>query len=198
MRCVLENHCFRMRFHLRPPKVHPIGGTLGTGENHKAKKISLSAFFSILALGLLLSATCHAEGGCPPGQYPQQGPGWQTCVPIPGADEGSSRARWIDAWGAFAADMNKGILGISTDERTEAAAKLKAMSDCMTQGGSSCKVTTYVRNGCMAMAVGSKLAITDQAATRDEVEAKTMATCTSEDSNCQIYKSVCIAARRIP
>lgn len=93
--------------------------------------------------------------------------------------------------------MDKGVLGISTNATSEQSAKSNALQDCQQQGGMTCKVTTYVRNGCMAMVVGSKLAITDQSATLAEAEAKTMSTCKSQDSDCRVYKSLCIGPKQI-
>ena len=116
------------------------------------KKIG-SHFLSTGILALLLSTAVNAEGGCPSGQYPQQGPGWRSCVPIPGAEATEAAApkgpRWIDAWGAFAADMDKGVLGISTNATSEQSAQSNTLQDCQQPAGVTCKVPPYVRNRCM-------------------------------------------------
>jgi len=93
--------------------------------------------------------------------------------------------------------MDKGILGVSTDQNSEKEAKSKAMRECMAQGGSKCEVTTYVRNGCMAMTVGKEHTITDQAATLDEVKEKTMSSCNAEDTDCQVFRTACSLPKRI-
>lgn len=150
-------------------------------------------------------ATVHAEGGCPPGQYPQQGQGWQTCVPIPASERANQGAqpihvpsKWLEQWQAIATDTSKGILGTSTDKTTGQAAETAALSDCRAKGGGDCRVEISYANGCVAMAVGSSLLNTKGGANKQEAEQRAMAKCNEEDSKCHVYYSECSLPIEVP
>lgn len=159
--------------------------------------------FTAFLLALQPFGIAFAEGGCPPGQYPQQGQGWQTCVPIPGYSEGSSNTppplqeQWASQWLAIATDTPKGILGTSTNRQTAQDAESAAMLDCHAKGGSSCEVQISYANGCAAMVVGDKLMNTKGGSSKDSAEQKALSKCQEEDKNCRVYYSACSLPKRI-
>ena len=110
-----------------------------------------------LGAAWLSMSPSHAEGGCPPGQYPQQGQGWQTCVPIPG-DGGATSSqtaarrppRWLARWGALASG-GEGQFGISANQPSSADAEAVALNDCRGRGGTDCKLNHTYGNTCMAV-----------------------------------------------
>jgi hypothetical protein len=151
------------------------------------------------AIVLGLSTSALAEGGCPPGQYPQQGNGWRSCVPgnSPTAQSGGSEfigptveARWV----TLSVDTQAGILGHSHDSRTQDEAEHGALSDCASQGGTACQVVVTSKNGCVALAVGDSRFEARGAATKTQAESKAMDACTSFPSkNCRVMYSACVA-----
>lgn len=114
--------------------------------------------FMLLLVGI--SQTSHAEGGCPPDQYPQQSQGWQTCVPIPGYAQSRTQRLpqtvWIDEYGAVATDAQAGVLGASTDSPTRDIAKATALDKCRAAGGTDCKMQVSYGNSCVAIALGDQ------------------------------------------
>ena len=150
----------------------------------------------ILSTLLFWSTSSHAEGGCPPGQYPQQGQGWQSCVPIPGSGQAQSQSQsrpsaWLTRWLAFATDGKKGVLGVSLDRGSRADAERLAIADCEAQGGVTCEIDVSHGNGCAAMFVGDSLRGTQTGATQAEAESAAMNHCSSRSSSCRIYYSAC-------
>ena len=152
---------------------------------------------------LTLAASVHAEGGCPPGQYPQQGQGWQTCVPIPG---GNTQAppnqvappppptRWLSRWEVIATDAAVGALGTSSGRTTEHEAVSEALNSCRGKGGRSCAIQFSMENGCVAMVVGAKLLNMRAGITKSEAEHNALQQCASEDTDCAVYYSSCSRA----
>lgn len=163
--------------------------------------LQMARFLIWLGILILTASTAHAEGGCPPGQYPQQGQGWKTCVPIPGdAAGGDSNAvpeRWVDKWQAIATDATKGALGTSVGAATAVEAESRAMGDCQAKGGTACDVQVSYRNGCVAMVVGDKRMATRGAPMKDSAERQALAKCSEEDTNCHVYYSACSLPQRI-
>jgi hypothetical protein len=141
------------------------------------------------------SGSSRAEGGCPPGQYPQSGQGWQTCVPIPGDSASPTAPRapaWTPRWGAIATDGVKGILGAVDNVDSRASAERRAIANCEAKGGSPCALEESYSNGCGAMAVGSKGFSVASAPTERDAIAKSMANCESDgDSKCQLFYKGC-------
>lgn len=155
----------------------------------------------LLSLLLLSSSRAHAEGGCPPGQYPQSGHGWQTCVPVPGYEQGASPQRqdptWIPQWGAVATDDIKGILGAVDNMASLDSAESRAVTICEEKGGSTCKVNASYANGCGVMTVGSKGFSVASGSTEQDAIQKSMRSCASDgDSTCQVYYKGCSVPRR--
>lgn len=160
-------------------------------------KVKLFLLLSLLSFGL--SGAVRAEGGCPPGQYPISGQGWQGCAPIPGYDQSPTSsqpeqppARWESHWGAIATDGVKGILGMATGEADQSEAEQKALGQCRAKGGSACKIQTSYANGCAAMIVGSNGFSTAIGSTIEEAVSKGTKICRSDgDTNCHVYYTDC-------
>src|ERR1700754_2591147 len=112
---------------------------------------------TLMSMGLFTLSPAHAEGGCPPGQYPRQGQGWQTCVPIPGANTNAAQpapnpGHWETRWGALASYEPSGILGAANGLQTKEQAERAAMADCKEKGGVNCKMEASYHNACAALA----------------------------------------------
>jgi hypothetical protein len=112
----------------------------------------------VIVLGLI-SYGAHAEGGCPPGQYPIGGQGVQGCAPIPGASGGGATApapkptgEWETRWGAVVEDSSTLATGISVSQKSKREATAAAMKDCEQAGGRSCKLRVAYYNQCVAIA----------------------------------------------
>ncbi|WP_071924973.1 DUF4189 domain-containing protein [Luteibacter rhizovicinus] len=164
---------------------------------------------SVISILVLILLTCgsvgHAEGGCPPGQYPQQGQGWQTCVPIPTSDGAASGSqpvhvpsKWLEQWQAIATDTTKGIMGTSTDKVSWSAAEAAAIADCQSKGGASCKVEISYANGCVAMVFGDSYKNSKGGPNEAEAEKRAMDQCNTEDKNCHVYYSACSLPIEVP
>jgi len=158
---------------------------------------------ALLILAILFSATSfvsRAEGGCPPGQYPQQGHGFQTCVPIPNTqqDAGDRPTGPVleDRWQAITTDAAKGVIGASTNVLSEDIATRNALSDCRAKGGSECIVQITVVNGCASMVAGAKIMDFQGGKTQKEADKKAMDFCNSKDSNCAVLYAACSTAVR--
>ncbi|WP_213947925.1 DUF4189 domain-containing protein [Luteibacter sp. dw_328] len=158
----------------------------------------------LLAASILLNVA-NAEGGCPPGQYPQQGQGWQTCVPIPNASSNNGASQithvpstWRDQWQAVATDTPHGVLGKSIDKISGPEAEAAAMSDCRTKGGVDCRIEISISNGCVAMVVGSKFMNVKASENQNEAKKLAMSQCQSDDTNCRVYYSECSLPIEVP
>ncbi|WP_425492830.1 DUF4189 domain-containing protein [Luteibacter aegosomatissinici] len=157
--------------------------------------------FLLVLILLACSSACWAEGGCPPGQYPQQGQGWRSCVPMPGQANGQQNevpARWADRWQAIATDTTKAVLGTSKDLSSMSEAEGSAMTDCKSKGGTDCRIAISYANGCIAMSVGTTVLSTGYGISKSEAEKSAAAVCTSKgDSTCSVYYSECSYAQRL-
>jgi hypothetical protein len=152
--------------------------------------------FMFFSLCTFVAIRAHAEGGCPPGTYPQQGQGWQSCVPIPGNNQGRPATGpvgdvWVDGWQAIATDTPKGILGTSTKMLTRSAAEQAAIEDCRAKGGTDCVMAASVGNGCLAMVTGKTNYRIRNGSSKLEAEKKGMKDCEASDSSCAVYYSAC-------
>jgi hypothetical protein len=150
----------------------------------------------IFILGLVACQTArivHAEGGCPPGQYPQQGQGWRTCVPIPGGggSEQVAGPQWVDKWQAIATDTPLGILGVALDRSSSKEAERASVSDCEAKGGKVCIAQLSVRNGCIAMAVGENTKVIQSGASDSAAQNKAMNQCSDHNKKCVMYYKSC-------
>lgn len=136
-----------------------------------------------------------AAQGCPPGQYPVVGQGWNYCAPVPGAETQqepeAQEAKWQTQWQALATDVGKGVLGTSKNQPSQGSAETAAIKDCNSRGGENCVLQISHGNGCIAMVVGDKVLNTNGGATRGEAEQKGIRMCAAEDKNCRVYYSDC-------
>lgn len=158
--------------------------------------------FLFLLLGLLTSAGTAAEGGCPPGQVPQSGQGWQTCVPVGGYTTGTTSYQmpsevWQTRYGALATDSMAGVLGASSNQVTRALAEADAMNKCREAGGTDCLMQGSYGNACLAMALGPKFFLLRNGKTKAAAESDALEACLKENSTCEIYHSSCSFAERI-
>lgn len=162
-------------------------------------KLLLVLFACMLGMA---SVGARAEGGCPPGTAPQQGQGWQSCVPVAGSNQDSvnnpaDAPAWANSWQAIATDDSKGILGTSIGKLSRLTAEGAAVDDCVAKGGTDCKVQLSNANGCVAMAVGKERMRIMSAASKKDAEKKTLAACKEEDKTCVMYYSECSLAQRV-
>lgn len=160
--------------------------------------------YALLVVLLGASTTARAEGGCPSGQYPANGQGWQACYPIPGyqQDQGESNQpqapQWKDQWLSIASDNIKKRLGIVTDMPDKASAEQAALSDCRSKGGTQCQIDTTAANGCAAIVAGVGGYNIQSGPTIDDAVRTGMSVCTKAgNSNCHSTYSVCSLPKRV-
>lgn len=164
---------------------------------------TLARALLLLMAGLLWNGLAHAEGNCPPGQYPVGGQGWQGCNPIPGYGNQQKAPQrpaeiWQDRYGAIAGDIQKGVLGSATDLRSERAATDAAIADCRSNGGTNCRVELPFRNGCAAVLSSATSHNTSAGATLNEAIATGMKTCsTAGERSCKAVYTACSLPVRI-
>jgi hypothetical protein len=158
------------------------------------------AAFVLSVLLAVASFVSRAEGGCPSGQYPHQGNGFQTCVPIPNAKpDGEDRptgAVWEDRWQAVATDAAKGVIGASTNVLSQDIATRNALSDCRAKGGTQCSVDISAVNSCVSMVAGAEIMNFKAGKTQKEADKKAMDLCNSKDTNCAVLYATCSTAVR--
>jgi len=146
------------------------------------------------------SSTSLAEGGCPPGHYPQQGQGWRACVPDQTEYDVPRRSspHWQDRWAAMATDAKAAALGTAAGARSRELAEAQAIHDCRRQGGSTCKLQISHGNGCFAMAVGEKMMNFMPGRDLELAERRALDECGRTDKRCKIYHSFCSLAELVP
>ena len=155
-----------------------------------------SGLLAIVIL-FLMSSSVRGEGGCPPGQYPQSGQGWQTCVPIPetpGIASGSSspQVTWEDSFGAIANDSDDRAAGAAAGRPTQERAIADAISDCKAYGGIGCKQGAIYRNTCVAVVSGEETADRYFDQSEDRAVAKGMSACALQhQAGCHVFYSAC-------
>lgn len=146
-------------------------------------------------MALFNARVTHAEGSCPPGQYPQQGQGWQTCVPIPGgqaARPAPNAEQWEDRWGAIAKTPEGQISGGADSQRTEGDAINAAIADCLSESGEVCKSMGTYRNQCLAIAAGSDDTRINVGRDANDAIQQALKQCKdSKQQGCHLYYSAC-------
>lgn len=168
----------------------------------------------LIAVIALASFSAHAEGVCPPGQYPIGGQGVVGCAPIPGGGgttQGAAAPRptgkWETRWGAVAEDSSSRNLatGVSTSQKSKRAAVAAAVDDCKSAGGKSCKLRLAYHNQCVAIADPTMEFVRSQpegsvstnnvsaAETEERARSNAMKACRSAGSGqeCSIVYSAC-------
>ncbi|MDY4294899.1 MULTISPECIES: DUF4189 domain-containing protein [unclassified Xanthomonas] len=117
--------------------------------------------FKFLALCVLMVAAhgAHAEGGCPPGQYPIGGQGAAGCAPIPQSQAAPQEAPrptgyWVKTWGAIAMGPGDGwnSFGVTTGKASKSEAEADALKRCVSNGVKDCRIGLSYRNQCAAVA----------------------------------------------
>jgi hypothetical protein len=107
---------------------------------------------------------------------------WVVLVP---AMASSARA---EKFGAIAFAPGSGRAGWSFDYDTRANAENRALANC----GAGCKVVTWFKNACGALAVGHNNGYgAGWADSRAAAEQKAMGYCRANSSNCDIRRWVC-------
>lgn len=156
----------------------------------------------------------HAEGRCPPGQYPigdSRAPG---CAPIPGATGGATETpspvptgKWETRWGAIAEDSGAGAsgaplaTGVSESRKSKAEATKVALGQCKAVGGKKCKISIAYFNQCVALAdptkeqlaLGRGRSFSYGAETLEQARALAMRKCETAEGGqmCKIIYSAC-------
>ncbi|WAH64137.1 DUF4189 domain-containing protein [Xanthomonas hortorum] len=112
-------------------------------------------WLAILPL-IVLSEIVHAEGGCPPGQYPIGGQGAMACAPLPQSEAPRPKpiGKWIKTWGAIATGSIDSVInyGVSTGQLTKSDAVKEAISQCSSHGEQNCELVLAYNNQCAAVA----------------------------------------------
>ncbi|WP_090054544.1 DUF4189 domain-containing protein [Luteibacter sp. 329MFSha] len=157
--------------------------------------------YVLIIAATLIPYFAYAEGGCPPGHFPQRGQGWQTCVPDPeAAPSAPPRAapHWEARWSAISVDTEIGAIVTAVGYGSQAEAEKHAIHDCTRQGGNSCKVGLSVKNGCLAMAVGEKKIMFSTGSELEKAESRAMESCLEKNSKCRVFHSFCRKAELVP
>lgn len=157
-----------------------------------------------LLIAILVSSAAFAEGGCPPGQYPQQGQGWRTCVPIPGAQSDQAiqppPPAYVSRWGAVASTSGaNAVFGIVSDEADREAAEHAAVSECINRGGENCKVNFVYANQCVAViSIPNHPNLPFTGSTEEDATKRGLDHCGVDGiSGCEVYYSGCSRPQRI-
>lgn len=164
----------------------------------------------IAALLSIASFMAHAEGRCPPGQYPIGDQNVGGCAPIPGAGGGAAPApvatgKWETRWGAIAEDRSandRGVpvsTGAAESKKSKREAIAAAVKQCEAGGGKKCVASIVYYNQCAAMADTDKVqaalgmkSATHRAPTLKEAESMALARCKENSGGeCTIFYSAC-------
>jgi len=142
---------------------------------------------------LLVVGIAHAQN-CPQGMALEGGQGAYACVPM-GNDEQPS-GHWLSQWGAIATDVPNHTGGASLNQPTEDNAKQAAISNCVSNGGSDCKIVITYANMCVAMVAGGKGLFPYRANTIDlAVQMGTKMCRDAGDTNCRARYTSCSKAK---
>ncbi|KAB7773733.1 hypothetical protein CEK69_03120 [Xanthomonas sp. LMG 12462] len=118
-------------------------------------------YLKLLSLCILMCAAygAHAEGGCPPGQYPIGGQGAAGCAPMPQSQAAPQEAPrptgyWVKTWGAIAMGAGDGwnSLGVTTGKASKSEAEADALRRCSSDGVKDCRIGFVYKNQCAAVA----------------------------------------------
>ena len=142
---------------------------------------------------LLVMGIAHAQN-CPEGMAPEGGQGVASCVPVDNGNQ--SRGHWVNRWGAIATDAANQGVGASFNQPSEEDAKQSALANCLSNGGSHCKVEKTYFNSCIAMVVGDKGYNIDVAETVDQaIQDGTKRCVGAGDTNCRARYRSCSTAQ---
>lgn len=140
----------------------------------------------------------HAEGGCPPGQYPIGGQGVQGCAPMSGASSPPPAPRptgkWIETWGALALSPSTGDRGVATGERSRSLAVNAAISQCLGGGATDCETEIAYKNQCVAVArllAPNQGGYTYSGAGEENVKRQALKLCAERGGACEVRYTNC-------
>ena len=103
----------------------------------------------------------------------------------------STSAQAADYYAAIAYSQNTDAHGWAYDYRTKVEAESAAMLNCAKYGG-GCKVVTWCKNACCALAVGRGNAYgADWGRSKNEAISLAVKRCHSSGSNCRMRRWVC-------
>ena len=71
------------------------------------------------------------------------------------------------------------------------------MDDCVSKGGTDCKLAVSYANACGAMVLGDHRFNVDRGETLEAAIRASMKTCSAEDTHCHVYFTTCSPAQRI-
>ncbi len=104
----------------------------------------------------------------------------------------ASVAQARDYYGAISYSQVTGAHGYSYDYGNQAAAQNRAVNECIGAGGTDCVVSTWFRNACGALAVGTGNGWGSHwGNNRNGAEYNAMQACNRNARNCQIVRWVC-------
>lgn len=97
-------------------------------------------------------------------------------------------------FGAIAFSQATGAQGYSFDYKSRAQAEQRALTECYNYGGSNCRITTWFRDACGALAVGNGNAWgASWGNNRRQAEQKALNLCYNEANGCRIVRWVCVS-----
>lgn len=105
-----------------------------------------------------------------------------------------AHAQQGDLYGAIAYSPQTRMIGVSSDNPTQAEAESVALQNCKIESNNAadCKVVMWVRNACAALAVGQDGGWgTDWGNDRATAERKALAFCGKYSQTCQVVRRVC-------
>ena len=155
--------------------------------------------FAYTVVALTVSHELRAEDGCPPGQVPQQGNGWNACIPVAGhsASVHPPKSVWESRWQAVAVDVHTGAVGTVVDRPDKRTAEKEALIECSNKGGASCEIEISAGNQCVSLVVGRSLLATGAGMTKSAAELQAIGECEAVGVTCKPFYSACSLPVRI-
>lgn len=147
---------------------------------------------ALVLLASLFTPSSPAQTACPMGVSPGDprcGPSPQYGAPAP--NRPLPARRWVNQWGAIAADDKMTTLGSSTGMSSRRKAERDALAKCKARSGRNCEVLEAYGNGCVAVSVGTGQTFWNIAGDRNNAEAAALSSCRSRTDQCRIYQSEC-------
>jgi len=142
---------------------------------------------------LLASGIAYTQN-CPSGMVPEGGQGVASCAPVDGGNQ--PQGHWLSQWGAIATDDPNHTGGASLNQPYEESARQAAIDNCVSNGGSNCKVIMTYANMCIALVAGDTGHNVSRASTIDKAVKMGMNTCVDAgDTNCRARYTSCSMAK---
>jgi hypothetical protein len=175
-------------------------GISGYGGGKGVSSLNRAAFLSCAFSGFLIAPiNSWAEGNCPPGYYPQSGPGFQGCAPGPAINDGDGTRAviydgyWETTWGSLAASRTTDNAAVSvTGQRSEKEAERVALQECRKKGGGGgCQVDYTYYNYCVAVANSPSGGFVDGGQTENDAASSALRKCQGAGKGCLIVLADC-------